>query len=288
MYFYTAYHLDSSDMEANMKRFAWLLLALPLLGACAGPAKKADAVDAIKKAGKLVIGTSADFPPYEFHIQDKGTDKIVGFDIAVGQEIAKDLGVTLEIKDMKFDGLLAALDSGNVDIVLAGMSPTDERKKSTDFSEIYYRAEQGVIVRAADKDRYATPESLKEAMIGAQKGAIQVGIAKKQIKGMADETQDNAQVKELPKLGDLVLALKNKNIDAIVVETAVAKAYVAANPDLVVAPFVFPDESGGSAIAIKKGNSALLEAVNKSLARLGAANAVEGFVADANKLMEQL
>jgi len=68
----------------------------------------------------------------------------------------------------------------------------------------------------------------------------------------------------------------------------VAKAYVAANPDLVVAPFVFPDESGGSAIAIKKGNSALLEAVNKSLARLGAANAVEGFVADANKLMEQL
>ena len=66
----------------------------------------------------------------------------------VGQEIAKDLGVTLEIKDMKFDGLLAALDSGNVDIVLAGMSPTDERKKTTDFSEIYYRGEQGVIVRA--------------------------------------------------------------------------------------------------------------------------------------------
>jgi arginine/lysine/histidine transporter system substrate-binding protein len=275
-------------MEAHMKRFAWLLLALPLLGACSGPAKKADALDSIKKAGKLVIGTSADFPPYEFHIQDNGTDKIVGFDIAVGQEIAKDLGVTLEIKDMKFDGLLAALDSGNVDIVLAGMSPTDERKKTTDFSEIYYRAEQGVIVRAADKDKYTTPESLKNAMIGAQKGAIQVGIAKKQIKGMKDDTQDNAQVKELPKLGDLVLSLKNKNIDAIVVETGVAKAYVAANPDLVVAPFIFPDESGGSAIAIKKGNSSLLEAVNKTLVRLGSANAVEGFVTDANSLMEKL
>ena len=88
----------------------------------------------------------------------------------------------------------------------------------------------------ADKDKYTTPESLKNAMIGAQKGAIQVGIAKKQIKGMKDDTQDNAQVKELPKLGDLVLSLKNKNIDAIVVETGVAKAYVAANPDLVVAP----------------------------------------------------
>jgi arginine/lysine/histidine transporter system substrate-binding protein len=270
-----------------MKRFAWLLLALPLILSCA-PAKKPDALDSIKKAGKIVIGTSADFPPYEFHMQENGSDKIVGFDIAVGQEIAKDLGVTLEIKDMDFKGLLAALDSGNIDIVLAGMNPTEERKKSVDFSNVYYLAEQGVIVRAADKDKYTTIESLKDAMVGAQQGATQVGIAKRQIKGMADDTQPNAQVKELPKIGDLVLALKNKNVEAVLLETAVAKAYVGANPDLVVAPFTFPDENGGSAVAVKKGNTALLDAINKTIARLAETNAVEKFVGDANAQMDQL
>ena len=271
-----------------MKRIAWLLLALPLIVSCSGPAKKADGLEAMKKAGKIVLGTSADFPPYEFHFQENGVDKIVGFDVAVGREIAKDLGVTLEIKDMDFKGLLAALDSGNVDIVIAGMSPTEERKKSVDFSEIYYRGEQGVIVRAADKDKYSSVESFKDAMIGAQKGAIQVGIAKKQVKGMADDTQDHPQVKELPKLGDLVLSLKNKNIDAVIVEVGVAEAYVKANPDLFVAPVIFTDETGGSSIAIKKGNAALLEAVNKTLARLAQTKAIDGFVAEASALMEKL
>jgi arginine/lysine/histidine transporter system substrate-binding protein len=272
-----------------MKRIALLLLILPLLFAVTGCSKgKPDSLAAIKKAGKIVIGTSADFPPYEFHIQDNGADRIVGFDIAVGEEVAKDLGVKLEIKDMKFDGLLAALASGNVDIILSGMTPTDERKKAVDFSDIYYRAEQGVIVRAADKDKFTTVESLKKAMIGVQKGSIQVGIAKKQIKGIADAAQNSDEVKELGKLSDLVLELKSKKIDAIVVETEVSKAYVAANPDLFVAPFVFPDSDGGAAIAVKKDNAALLEAVNKTLARLTAANAMPGFVTDAKALMEKL
>lgn len=271
----------------QLKRFAWLLLALPLIVSC-GQAKQADGVAAIKKAGKIVLGTSADFPPYEFHFQENGADKIVGFDIAVGQEIAKDLGVPLEIKDMKFDGLLAALDSGNVDMVIAGMSPTEERKKSVDFSEVYYRGEQGVMVRVEDKDKYTSVESFKDAMLGAQKGAIQVGIAKKQVKGMADDTQDNPQVKELPKLGDLVLALKNKSIDAVIVEVGVAQAYAKANADLVVAPVVFVDETGGSSIAIKKGNAALLAAVNKTLARLAETKTIDTFVADASVLMDQL
>ena len=216
-----------------MKRVLRFCIALLAAGAilstmsCAAKTP-ASSLDAIKKAGKLVIGTSADFPPYEFHSEVNGSDAIVGFDIAIAQELAKDLGVALEIKDMKFDGLLAALDSGNVDIVIAGMTPTDERKNSTDFSNIYYRAEQGVIVRAVDLAMYPDVASVKNAMIGAQKGAIQVGIAKKQVKGMSDETADNPQVKELPKVADLVLELKNGKIDAVIVETEVAKAYAAA------------------------------------------------------------
>lgn len=274
----------------RVSRFCMLLLSVGVALAAMSCAAKSpvSSLDAIKKAGKLVIGTSADFPPYEFHSSVNGNDSIVGFDIAIAQEIAKDLGVTLEIKDMKFDGLLAALDSGNVDIVIAGMTPTDERKQSTDFSDIYYRAEQGVIVRTADLAKYPDVASLKDAMLGAQKGAIQVGIAKKQVKGMSDETVDNPQVKELPKVADLVLELKNGKIDAVIVETEVAKAYVAANPDLAVAPFVFPDSEGGSAVAIKKGNQALVDAVNATLSRLEAGGLIPGFVTAAKEEMDRL
>lgn len=264
-----------------------VLAAFLLVTGCA-PKAAPSAIDQIKKAGKLIIGTSADFPPYEFHLQQDGADTVVGFDISIAKEIAKDLGVQLEIKDMKFDGLLAALDSGNIDIVIAGMTPTDERKKSTDFSNIYYRAEQGVVIRAEDAQKYTSIASLAKAMVGAQKGAIQVGIAKTQIKGMADANADNPEVKELGKVADLVLELKNKKIEALVVETEVAKAYVAANPDLAVAPFVFPDSEGGSAVAVKKGSAALLEAVNKTLARLETEGAVAGFVTQAKSDMDKL
>lgn len=272
-----------------MKRFAWLLALAALLccGACSGQAKKADPIDQIKKSGKLVMGTSADFPPYEFHIQENGQDKIVGFDISVAQEIAKDLGVELEIKDMSFDGLLAALDQGKIDISLAGFSPTEERRKTTDFSDVYYAGTQGVLIRQEDKDKYTSIASLKDAMIGAQKGAIQVGIAKKQVKGMSDENAENAQVKEIGKLGDLVLALKGKTIEAVIVETAVAKSYEAANPDLYVPDFTFVDDTGGSAVAIKKGSSSLVDAVNKTIVRLKADGAIDGFVVEAAKQMDE-
>ena len=91
-------------------------------------AAKATALDATKSKGKLVVGTSADYPPYEFHKQVDGKDQIVGFDIDIAKEVAKDLGVELEVDDMSFDGLLVALQAGKVDMVFAGMTPTDERK----------------------------------------------------------------------------------------------------------------------------------------------------------------
>ncbi len=272
-----------------MKRFAWfpVLAVLLCFCACSAQAKKDDPLGQIKKSGKLVMGTSADFPPYEFHIQENGEDKIVGFDVAVAKEIAKDLGVELEIKDMSFDGLLAALDQGNIDISLAGFSPTEERRKTTDFSDVYYAGTQGVLIRAADKDKYTDIASLKDAMIGAQKGAIQVGIAKKQVKGMSDDKEDNPQVKEIAKLGDLVLALQNKTIEAIIVETAVAKSYASANPDLSVPEFTFVDDTGGSSVAVKKGNTALVEAVNKTIAKLKESGAIDSFVVEAAKQMDE-
>ena len=275
----------------KLARTLTVLIALAFAASFMGCAKKAPEtrLDSIKKAGKLILGTSADYPPYEFHTQVDGKDTIVGFDIALAREVAKDLGVQLEIKDMDFDGLLAALASGNVDMVISGMTPTDERKQNVDFTDIYYFAEHGVLIRKADETKYgAAVESLKDAMIGAQRGAIQVALAKTRIKGVAEDKKDqpHPQVKELGKLPDLVMELKNSKVEAVVAELPVAKAYLGANGDLMLATYTFRDDDGGSAVAAKKGETSLTAEINKTIVRLQAEGAIDRFVTEASEQVE--
>jgi arginine/lysine/histidine transporter system substrate-binding protein len=244
----------------------------------AAPAKETK-LDQIKKAGKIVMGTSADYPPYEFHKEINKKDEIVGFDIEIAKAIAKDLGVQLEMKDMKFDGLLAALEAGNIDFVISGMTPTEERKKSVDFTKVYYTAVQTVVVRAEDKDKFKSIDDLKGKKVGAQKGATQETIVKEQL--------PNSELKAIGKISDLMLELKNKKVDALVVELPVATAYLAKNKDLIVADSIkLQTEDSGSAIALKKGAPELVEAINKSLDRLMNEKAIDKFVTEANELVE--
>jgi polar amino acid transport system substrate-binding protein len=232
-----------------------------------------------KAKGKIVLGTSADYPPYEFHKSIDGKDTIVGFDIDIANAVAKDLGVTLEIKDMKFDGLLAALDTGNIDFVVAGMTPNEERKKNMDFSKIYYTTQQGVVVRAEDKDKYKTMDDLKGLKIGVQKGAIQEKIAQEQI--------PNAQLTALGKISDIVDELKTKSVDAIFVELPVANNYVNKNKDLAISAATPKDDTDGSAIAFKKGTDPkVIEQVNKTIDKLIADKKIDEFVAKANDMIE--
>lgn len=277
----------TKSLASCMSAFIALVVVAGMSLSCSSNQKQ-DALYKVQKAKTLVIGTSADYPPYEFHSLKDGKDLIVGFDIAIAQEIAKDLGVKLEIKDMQFDGLLAALQAGTIDIVISGMTPTEERKKSVDFSKTYYYAVHGVIVRAEDKDKYQTVDALKNARLSAQKGTIQVGIAKTQILGLSKEEADKPsdKVKELGTIKNLILDLKNKKVDAIVAELPVATAYVNNNPDLALAAPTFTDDEGGSAVAVKKGNPLLLEAINKTLDRLMAEKKIDQFVAEANELVE--
>lgn len=236
------------------------------------------AMEKIKKNGKLVLGTSADYPPYEFHKSINGKDEIVGFDVEIAKQIAKDLGVQLEIKDMKFDGLLAALDQGNIDIIVAGMNPTEERKKNVDFSNVYYTSAQSIIVRAADKDKIKSVDDLKGKKVGVQKGAIQEDIAKKQVSG--------AQAVALPKISDLVLSLKNNRVDAVIVELPVATSNANANKDLFITDIKVKTEVEGSAAAVKKGSTDLVESVNKTIDKLTKDKSIDKFVTDANNLVE--
>jgi polar amino acid transport system substrate-binding protein len=279
-------------MKKNyLTRAAAVLLILSLvfsLAACGTKAVNANAesgkqqavskLEQIKAKGKIVLGTSADYPPYEFHKVINGKDEIVGFDIDIAKQIAKDLGVDLEIKDMKFDGLLAALVADNIDFIVAGMVPKEERKKSVDFSEQYYQAEQSLLIRAADADKIKTVDDLKGLMVGAQKSTIQEDIAK--------EKTGAAEVKSLSKITDLVLELKNSKIDAVVLVAPVANAYAKQNKDLVVPNISFGKEDG-VAIAVNKGNSTLVDAINKSIDTMKNAGAIDKFIEEETALSEQ-
>jgi polar amino acid transport system substrate-binding protein len=230
-------------------------------------------VDKIKKAGKIVLGTSADYPPYEYHKSIDGKDTIVGFDINIANQIAKDLGVTVEVKDMDFKSLLGALQAGDVDLILAGMNPTPERAQSVDFSKVYYVAVQKIIVRAEDKDKIKTVDDLKGMKIGVQKGSTQEGIAKDQL--------PNSQAVALSKISDLVLALKSKNIDAAMIEEPVAVSYVNANSDLAISDVNIKAEDSGSAVAIKKDEKDFMDSINKTLDRIKSDKTLDKYVTDA-------
>lgn len=235
-------------------------------------------LDQIKSSGKIILGTSADYPPYEFHMEVDGKDKIVGFDISIAEEIAKDLGVELEIKDMEFGGLLADLKTNKVDFVLAGMTPDAERMEEVDFSAIYYNAEHTLIINKKDIDKYTEVADFKGKSIGVQRGAIQEDIAKEQI--------ESPQIKALGKVTNLMLELKTGKVDAVLVEEPVGAAYVRNNPELHMTDIVFKDEDGGSAVAVTKGNEELLELINKTIEKLIKENKIEQFVIEANDMMD--
>lgn len=240
--------------------------------------KSTSPLSEIKQKGKIVVGTSADYPPYEFHKEIDGKDQIVGIDISIAKEVAKDLGVELEVKDMDFDGLLVSLQGKKCDIVFAAMNPTDERKENADFSDIYNKEKHGFIVREEDKDSIKSLDDLKNKKIGVQKGSIQEELVK--------ENLPQAEVKGLGKATDLVLDLKNKKVDAILLDLPVAKFNCEKNSDITLTPVTLESKDDGAAIAMNKNSGELQTEINKTIKRLKDEGKIDEFVVEANKLMD--
>ena len=238
------------------------------------------AVAKIKEKGELVMATSPDYPPYEFKIMENGKEKIVGFDINIAEEIAKDMGVNLRVLELDFNGLLVSLNADKADMVMAGMTPDEERIKAVDFSEIYYLAEQGIMVSAKNKDSLNTFESLAGKKIGVQKGSVQEKIALEQL--------PNSKVVSLVKLPNIILELKSGNIDAAIVELPVAEGYVKQYQELVISDAKVIDETGGSAIAIKKGNQDLVDQINSTIKRLQDEGLIDKYVIEANEIVNNM
>lgn len=217
--------------------------------------KESPLMHKIKSSGKLVLGTASGYPPYEFVDTSSGEKKVIGIDIALAQKVADKLGVKLEVQDMNFQALLSSLTGGKVDVAIAGINPTDERKKSMDFSNDYLPTEQLVIIRKADADKYQKLEDLYGKTIGVQKSTTQEALAKKEIK--------DAKLVGLAHVPEVVLELKQGKVDALVVEGIVGQQYVMFNDELMFANIKFPSAVKNSAAAVQKGNEDVLAVINE-------------------------
>lgn len=257
------------NLKKHFKNLITLSLILVLsISICACGKKntssnKKDVLATIKENKKITLATSPDYPPFEFLISENGQSKIVGFDIELAKEIAKKIGVELEIKQMDFDALIPALKSGQVDMVITGMSPNEERKKSVDFSDIYFEGKNAVLVEEKNAKNFTDEESLKDKKIGVQKGSTQEVYVKDVLK--------KTDYKSLISIPDLVMDMKNNNIDAIILNDKVAKLNEGKYPNIKAVSLKLSNEGDEEkmAVAVKKGdNKEFLEQINSVIKEL--------------------
>ena len=215
------------------------------------------------EAGKLTMATNAAFPPYEM-TTDAGAFE--GIDIDTAQAIADKLGLELQIDDMDFDAALLSVQQGKADIAMAGVTVTDERKNVMDFSDSYATGIQSIIV--PEGSDIASPDDLAGKMIGTQRGTTGYIYC-------SDDFGDDAVVAYDDGL-TAVQALNNGQVDAVVIDNAPAKEFVAANPGLVLLETSYAEED--YAIGMAKGNTALEDAVNAALEELKADGTLQSIV----------
>ena len=271
-----------------MKKFLALMLAMLMalsLVACGGGNNAADDNNANNgddaAMTKLVLGTSADYAPFEFMYPDESGEMVYGgIDVSVAQYIADEMGVELQVENMGFDYLLTSLDKGDFDIVLAAMEATPDRLENADFSDPYYTDVPPAILVKADKAyQYKTLADFNGKSIGAQTATTKLD--------MVNEMEGVNPV-ALQSVLDLVNELVYDKVDAILVDGGVAKQYAEANPDLVIADASAElGEPAPYCVAVQKGDpKGLLPAINAAIAKMNEANMLETFIADADSLAD--
>jgi polar amino acid transport system substrate-binding protein len=242
------------------------LLILSVLAGCGGAktapaasgggtqeASKTPTVDKIKKDGKLVVGTSPDYPPFE--TLDK-ENKVIGFDVEIMEAVAKKLGVKLEIVQMDFGGLIAALGAKKFDIMSAGVSVSEERKKAVDFSKPYLIGKDALIVHKDSGLKVTKLEDLKGKTVAVQIGTVQADAAAK-VEGI--------KVKEYNLYTEAAAAVSAKQADAVYLHTVVGHAFVNADKNLVIGGEI---PAADTAYALRKDTPDLTEVVNQVLDEL--------------------
>ena len=241
------------------KVFAIALTALLLVGMLAGCSGSSSMT--IEK-GKLLMSTNAAFPPYEMTTDDGGFE---GIDVEIAGAIAKKLDLELVIDDMDFDAALLAVQQGKSDIVMAGVSVTDDRLLVMNFSDSYATGVQVVIVKEGSD---VTMDNLGEKQIGTQRGTTGYIYA-------SDDYGDD-HVTAYDNGATAIKALQNGQVDCVIIDNAPAQEFVAANPGLTILDGAWVEEE--YAIGMNKDNTELVEAVNKALAELSADGTIQSII----------
>ena len=256
---YTVYLIIIKFMN---KRKVWLLTmlfaAMVVISIITGDSHSLKAASSLGK-DTLTMITSPDYPPFEFYNTQEGERQILGFDVDIAKTLAQQLGFKLKVMESDFNGLIPALQANRADFVMAGMSPTSERKKNVDFSIIYYQANDTIV--SPKKSSLKQPQDLAGKKVGVQLGTIQEQNAKKIAKKVT-----GIQLKQLNKVPEVIQEIKSGRIDAAIIEETVARGFAQANPELEFN--VIPkDGVGGSAIAFPK-SSGLVEPFNQVLQQM--------------------
>lgn len=266
----------------KMKKFVSLLLALLMIASLAACGKKANDNNDSNDSKTLIMGTSADYAPFEFMYKgEDGTMQYGGIDVSVGQYIAESMGKELKVENMSFDYLLPSLVKGDFDIVIAAMEADGERLKSADFSDPYYTdLPPAILVKASDAASYKTLADFSGKSVAAQTGSTKLDIVNEQLTG--------ANAVPLALVTDMVNELVNGKVDAILVDGAVAKQYAETNKDLVIADA--SSELGAAqpyCVAVAKGDpKGLLPAINAAIAKMNEENKLESFISAADALKD--
>lgn len=205
-----------------------------------------------KENKKLYVGTNAEFEPFEY----REGENIVGFDIELIGKISKLINKDIEVEDMAFDGLLPALQTKKIDLIIAGMTATEERKKFVNFSESYYKSQQAIVV---NKDENGINNF--DNLIGKEVGVVLGYTGDIIVSEMA-----NVKVQRYNATSEAIMALKSKKVQAVVLDYEPAKNYSAQNPELKL--IETDSQSEEYAIAIRKEDTQLLNDINKALATL--------------------
>jgi len=243
-----------------MKKIVSLVIALVLVMSCVSAS--AGKLEDIQAAGKLVVGASVGFPPYEFYYDnpETGEEELQGFEMAMAKGLAEYLGVEFVLADQAFSGLITALRAGEIDCIISGMAIKPERLEVVDFSDTYFKGTQTMLIRTEDAEVYTTKESINGKPIAAQLGAFQMEIAEEQF--------PDSEVLSLDSVAIMVSELRSGNVDGVILTDTVSKSYASVFPDITISEMEIEyDKVGGVGVAIAQGDDgALMEKINEYLA----------------------
>lgn len=234
----------------------------------------AKTLDEIKAAGKIIMATNAEYPPFEWVKMENGEQQFVGIDFDLAQLIADEIGVELEVSEHAFNALIPVVQSGKVDMVIAGMSYTAERAEQIDFSSIYFSTVNQFVVPTETVDQFTSLEDFSSAKIGVLKASVQEQLITKQF--------PNSDLVAMNKNGDLIEALKAGKIDAVFMDNIVIADFIYQNEGLIAAVENVEIEGGAfdKAVALAKGNEELLAVINQVIEEAVASGTIDQIVAD--------